>query len=354
MGLLRLGGQLRLGLDADPRPLLRRHHDGRRPQRSHHRAPARPRRPADGRDLRNRHGELVGRSGNYYALVAREVGSSTRSGLDHARHELPAPCRRGAPAEWVLLDQTGAPHMAAPGVAFTTPAGDDPGAAPGDVLGVCEAGGIVDHYRGHHLRRQRHGWRESHRQLGSHRVVPTGVVPRESPASWGAAGGGAGTNALRAQAVAARSYALTQARYSYAKTCDSSACQVYGGAAGESRRRRLGRRRRRRARAHRPRDRRDRRQGPRWPATARIVSTEFSASNGPRTAGGSFPAVDDPADDVPANPLTAGPASSTPTPSPPIRPRHVDGGLHRARSAPARGMVIGATASSSRAPPVRR
>ncbi|MGH9134596.1 MAG: hypothetical protein ACRDZZ_11705, partial [Ilumatobacteraceae bacterium] len=34
-----------------------------------------------------------------------------------------------------------------------------------------------------------------------------------------------------------------------------------------------------------------------------IVSTEFSASNGPRTAGGSFPSVDDPADSVPANPL---------------------------------------------------
>ena len=34
-----------------------------------------------------------------------------------------------------------------------------------------------------------------------------------------------------------------------------------------------------------------------------LVSTEFSASNGPRTAGGSFPAVDDPWDDVPGNPL---------------------------------------------------
>ena len=34
-----------------------------------------------------------------------------------------------------------------------------------------------------------------------------GVVPRESPASWGDAGGGRGMNALMAQAVAARSYA---------------------------------------------------------------------------------------------------------------------------------------------------
>jgi hypothetical protein len=53
-----------------------------------------------------------------------------------------------------------------------------------------------------------------------------GVVPREMPAAWGRrrrhprpAG----------QAVAARSYALAQNRYAYAKTCTQS-CQVYGGA----------------------------------------------------------------------------------------------------------------------------
>ena len=36
-----------------------------------------------------------------------------------------------------------------------------------------------------------------------------GIVPRESPASWGDLAGGAGMNSLRAQAVAARSYALS-------------------------------------------------------------------------------------------------------------------------------------------------
>ena len=40
-------------------------------------------------------------------------------------------------------------------------------------------------------------------------------------------------NALRAQAVAARSYSLGQKRYSYAKTCDTQSCQVYGGADAE-------------------------------------------------------------------------------------------------------------------------
>ena len=48
-----------------------------------------------------------------------------------------------------------------------------------------------------------------------------GVVPRESPAGWGDLAGGLGMNALRAQAVAARSYATSETRYSYAKTCDT-------------------------------------------------------------------------------------------------------------------------------------
>ena len=58
-----------------------------------------------------------------------------------------------------------------------------------------------------------------------------GVVPRESIASWGDAAGGRGMQALAAQAVAARSYVLTERHWTYAQTCDTIACQVYGGAA---------------------------------------------------------------------------------------------------------------------------
>ncbi|CAN5365093.1 hypothetical protein BH11ACT1_BH11ACT1_06790 [soil metagenome] len=58
-----------------------------------------------------------------------------------------------------------------------------------------------------------------------------GVVPRESPASWGDLAGGNGIHALMAQAVAARSYSLASAvRASGARTCDTTACQVYLGA----------------------------------------------------------------------------------------------------------------------------
>jgi SpoIID/LytB domain protein len=56
-----------------------------------------------------------------------------------------------------------------------------------------------------------------------------GVVAREMPASWE-------TPALKAQAVAARTYALFEASESDGRPydiCDTSACQVYGGVAAE-------------------------------------------------------------------------------------------------------------------------
>lgn len=115
-----------------------------------------------------------------------------------------------------------------------------------------------------------------------------GVVPRESPASWGDANGGAGMYALMAQAVAARSYAQAENRSSYAKTCDTTSCQVYGGAGVNG----------------------SRIEDPRTDyavaATAgqvrmlngAVARTEFTSSSGGYTAGGTFPAVDDPGDSV--------------------------------------------------------
>ncbi|WP_127782328.1 SpoIID/LytB domain-containing protein [Rhodococcus sp. X156] len=107
-----------------------------------------------------------------------------------------------------------------------------------------------------------------------------GVVPSESPASWADSGGAA---ALRAQAVAARSYSLSESRYRYAKTCDSQSCQVYTGSGAE-----------------------DRRSDAAILATAGVVLTrggaavraEFSSSTGGHTAGGLFPAVPDAGDAV--------------------------------------------------------
>jgi hypothetical protein len=120
-----------------------------------------------------------------------------------------------------------------------------------------------------------------------------GVVPRESPASWPAA-------ALQAQSVAARSYALADARtrtpgtYPWVATCDTISCQVYGG-------------------------RQQQRGGI---VTGEVASTdsavaatsgqvrllnnvvartEFSSSTGGWSAGGTFPAVEDLGDATPSN-----------------------------------------------------
>ncbi|WP_431837345.1 DUF4214 domain-containing protein [Cellulomonas sp. Y8] len=137
-----------------------------------------------------------------------------------------------------------------------------------------------------------------------------GVVPRESPASWGDAGGGRGLQALMAQAVAARSYALAPrsgVRASGAKLCDTTACQVYDGAttitdAGV-------------------------RTSQEYAQTNTAISntlgqvmraqngavalTEFSSSTGGYTAGGTFPAVVDDGDAVASNPYHSWSASFT-------------------------------------------
>jgi peptidoglycan hydrolase-like protein with peptidoglycan-binding domain len=177
---------------------------------------------------------------------------------------------------------------------FTTTAGE-PNAA--NTLGVCQPNGSVVHYR---------GTIAVSNQAGTTRVVNAvatedylrGVVPKEISASWAQAGGGRGAQSVMAQAVAARSYGAQQNRYPYATTCDTQSCQVYGGAAtrpvatgtatlvedyrtdqaiaataGVVRK---------------------------WPNGA-IASTEFSASNGPRTAGGVFTVRDDAPGDGTAN-----------------------------------------------------
>ena len=123
-----------------------------------------------------------------------------------------------------------------------------------------------------------------------------GVVPLEMPASWALLGDGSGEEALQSQAVSARSYALGENRTSYALTCDTISCQVYGGRAvrvngtltsnendlsniaiADT------------AGVVRLRD-------------GEVARTEFSSSTGGWTAGGVFPAVEDLGDAVALNP----------------------------------------------------
>ena len=189
------------------------------------------------------------------------------------------------------------------GIRIATPSGDLATTSPDTTLGVCQANGSVRHYRGAIVAAYAGGTNTPQRTIND---VPVeqylrGVVPRESPASWGDAAGGAGINALRAQSVAARSYGLAQNRYTYAKSCDSDSCQVYGGAAtrpsatgGATI---LEDARTDRAIVDSAGVIRVRSDNPTAP-----VSTEFSSSNGDRTAGGAFTSVDDPGDMIDANP----------------------------------------------------
>ena len=123
-----------------------------------------------------------------------------------------------------------------------------------------------------------------------------GVVPLEMPASWALLGDGAGEEALQSQAVSARSYAMAENRASYAQTCDTISCQVYGGRAV----------------------RRDGvltsnendlsnlaiadTSGVVRVRDGEVARTEFSSSTGGWTAGGVFPAVEDLGDSIELNP----------------------------------------------------
>jgi SpoIID/LytB domain protein len=156
----------------------------------------------------------------------------------------------------------------------------NPGGDRAAMLNVCTSGGTRP-YRGELAALWGSG---AQRTLNNVLVEDylRGVVPRESPAGWGDAAGGRGMEALRAQSVAARSYALSETRSSWAKTCDTTSCQVYGGAASEDRRT-------------------DQAIATtagqiRLDAAGRVVRTEFSSSTGGYTAGGQFPAVPDPGD----------------------------------------------------------
>jgi hypothetical protein len=196
-----------------------------------------------------------------------------------------------------------------PSVTFSVPGADDPATPAASLLGVCDAAGAVRHYRGNIF--------ASNGTSGENRTVSDveiesyvrGVIPRESPASWADRGNGTGINALKAQAVAARSYGLAQGggitnrRYSYAKTCDTTNCQVYGGA---------GTRASATANVVVIEDSRSDRAVAETALMIRVraatplvpVSTEFSSSNGDRTAGVNFPAVDDPGDKIDYNPFS--------------------------------------------------
>ena len=162
-------------------------------------------------------------------------------------------------------------------------------------LGVCDRTGRVTHYRGSIRVEDGAANRVVNRVLIEDYL--RGVVPREISASWADAGGGRGMQAVMAQAVAARSFAVQPGRWSNG-ICDTQSCQVYFGAASRP------------SAVSSATAVEDVRSDTaiavtvgkvrRWlvdvagaGTAGSIVSTEYSGSNGPRTAGWPFPVRDD-------------------------------------------------------------
>lgn len=249
-----------------------------------------------------------GTPGSFASLVAREV-STSGSGSTYkvwGNTSRVCPSATDSLSNWRYLGQMTA-NFNSPGPRFAVPGGDDPNTPIDSLLGVCDASGALRHYRGQIY--------ATNRSDGADRTINDidiesylrGVVPRESPASWADRAEGAGINALRAQSVAARSYALAQGgtyagkRYPHAKTCDSDSCQVYGGAGTRASATAsvvvLEDARTDRAIAETAGVIRVREAFPQNP-----VSTEFSSSNGDRTAGINFVPVDDDGDKQDSNP----------------------------------------------------
>lgn len=154
------------------------------------------------------------------------------------------------------------------------------------MLRICTPTGSTP-YRGAFLVRHDGGVTRVGNILTMQRYL-RGVVPREMPASWGDLGSGKqGMEALKAQAVAARSFAWAEAKSPF-QTCDTTTCQVYGGANNEDYRTDWaigstdGE-----VRVH---------------PSGSVARAEFSSSTGGHTAGGAFTAVPDEGDDTSRNP----------------------------------------------------
>lgn len=170
------------------------------------------------------------------SVLAREVSAGTYSVWGRTDAEV-CPASTGDPVAsgWTLISAAVATKV------DIRPTAVWPG-APADerryLAAVCEPGAAVRTYRG--------TVRAVNDTNGDNRTVNVlpleqylrSVVAKEMSPSWATAGGGRGIEALKAQAVAARTYAMAENRYvgvgGYARTCDTTACQAYAGVAFRS------------------------------------------------------------------------------------------------------------------------
>jgi SpoIID/LytB domain protein len=208
-------------------------------------------------------------SGSYAALRVRHVKANTFA-VDRGS---------SCAGPWEPLAETSGPVTLSSLVASTE--------NQADMVQACEPDGTRRWLRGDLQVLEAEGVARTVNRLGMEAYL-RGVLPREVPASWGALGSGSGMHALRAQAVAARSYAQAERRSAFAKTCDTTSCQVYGGVAVQAPGAAIA------TLEHPNTDAAVRETSTEVRLLAGSVArTEFSSSTGGWTAGGTFPAVED-------------------------------------------------------------
>ena len=166
-------------------------------------------------------GELTTKAGpgSFHALRVRYLGANGFA-VDGSTADA-ADCA-GGPAGWHLLFNATGP--------VTLAASASPGNDHTHMLQTC---GPVDNrwYRGT-LEARRTTVRPSRPTGCRWRITSAASCRVSRPRRGGGLGGGKGANALKAQAVAARSYAQAENRLGGpGTTCDTTSCQVYGGVA---------------------------------------------------------------------------------------------------------------------------
>jgi len=175
--------------------------------------------------------EVVGlAAGPFTAVVARPTSASTYAVWARTDGEVcPDPVADPASAGWTLISAATGPSVTIRPTVNTYATN-----AYRRMASVCEPGGNVRTYRGSVIATHFGGGEV--RTVNKVRVEHylRAVVAKEMSPGWAVAGGGKGAQALQAQAVAARSFAMAETRYlPYAQTCDRS-CQAYYGAAMRS------------------------------------------------------------------------------------------------------------------------
>ncbi|MGB8857732.1 MAG: SpoIID/LytB domain-containing protein [Ilumatobacteraceae bacterium] len=167
--------------------------------------------------------------GPWQSVVAREVAPSTYSVWARADAQVcPSATDDPVATGWTLVAASVATQ-----VTVRTQMDSSATANYSDLAATCEPSGTVRSYRG--VIRAVNGAAGENRTVNE---VPVeqylrSVIAKEMSPGWASAGGGRGARALEAQAVAARSFALAENRYPYARTCDLI-CQTYLGAASRS------------------------------------------------------------------------------------------------------------------------